>query len=392
MELSDWQPMVDVNLWGVIHGVHAVLPVMLRQGSGQIVNIASAAGLVPRPGMVPYATTKYAVVGLSTSLRCEVEDLGIRVNVVCPFNIATSIFKNTKFRNIDGEAMLAAVPLKQMPVDKCVTEMLRGIERDKAIISMPRFARFEWWLYRVFPRAASLLLRRRRSLFRDHRISPAAWRHGGQTVSRRILRGKVAWVTGASSGIGAALAHALAARGASLVLSARREDELRKVQATCANAERHLVLPLDMTESAEFESAVQKCWTSSAGSICSSIVRASASERMLPRRRSTSIAGSWRSTTSARWRSRNKFCRRCSAKHAGQIVVVSSLLGKFGAEPVGLLRFEACARWLLRFAPRRGGGERDHRDDDLPRICQHQCFAETRFKATARRTAKWTNK
>jgi NAD(P)-dependent dehydrogenase (short-subunit alcohol dehydrogenase family) len=172
LELSDWQPLVDVNLWGVIHGVHAALPVMLRQGQGQIVNIASAAGLVPRPGMVPYATTKYAVVGLSTSLRYEVEDLGIRVNVVCPFNVATSIFKNTKFRNIDGEAMLAAIPLKQMPVERCVAETLRGVSRNKAIISMPRFARFEWWLYRVCPRAASLLLRRRRSLFRDHRLTP----------------------------------------------------------------------------------------------------------------------------------------------------------------------------------------------------------------------------
>lgn len=172
LELSDWRPVVDVNLWGVIHGVHAALPVMLRQGQGQIVNIASAAGLVPRPGMVPYATTKYAVVGLSTSLRYEVEDLGIRVNVVCPFNVATSIFKRTKYRNIDGEAMIAAVPLKQMPVDRCVAEILRGVSRDRAIIAMPMFARFEWWLYRVFPRVASLLLRRRRSLFRDHRIKP----------------------------------------------------------------------------------------------------------------------------------------------------------------------------------------------------------------------------
>jgi NAD(P)-dependent dehydrogenase (short-subunit alcohol dehydrogenase family) len=173
LELSDWQPLVDVNLWGVIHGVHAALPVMLRQGQGQIVNIASAAGLVPRPGMVPYATTKYAVVGRSTSLRSEVEDLGVRVNVVCPFNVATPIFKNTKFRNIDGEKMLAAVPLKQQPVDECVEEMLRGVSRDQAIISMPRFARFEWWLYRHFPRVATrLLLRRRRTLFRDHRLTP----------------------------------------------------------------------------------------------------------------------------------------------------------------------------------------------------------------------------
>jgi NAD(P)-dependent dehydrogenase (short-subunit alcohol dehydrogenase family) len=175
LELSDWRPIVDVNMWGVIHGVHAALPVMLRQGSGQIVNIASAAGLVPRPGMVPYAASKFAVVGLSTSLRYEVEDLGIRVNAVCPFHVATAIFQNTKYRNIDPEGMLSAIPLRQLPVEQCVAQLLAGVQRNKAIIVMPRFARFEWMLYRYFPRAASLLLRRRRSLFREHRVttSPA---------------------------------------------------------------------------------------------------------------------------------------------------------------------------------------------------------------------------
>ncbi|MEX0612852.1 MAG: SDR family oxidoreductase [Pirellulales bacterium] len=172
IELSDWRPILDVNLWGVIHGVHAALPVMLRQGHGQIVNIASAAGLVPRPGMVPYAAAKYAVVGLSTSLRYEVEDLGIRVNVVCPFHVATSIFKNTTFRNIDGEAMVSAIPLRQLPVERCVEEMLVGVRKNRPIITMPRFARFEWRLYRYFPRAAALLLCRRRTLFREHRLQP----------------------------------------------------------------------------------------------------------------------------------------------------------------------------------------------------------------------------
>jgi NAD(P)-dependent dehydrogenase (short-subunit alcohol dehydrogenase family) len=171
LELADWRPLVEVNLWGVIHGVHAALPVMLQQRHGQIVNIASAAGLVPRPGMVPYATTKYAVVGLSTSLRYEVEDLGVRVNVVCPFHIATQIFGSTIFKNLDGEAMLRAIPFQAMPVDRCVAEILAGVSKDRAIIAMPRFARFEWWLYRHFPRIASRLLRRRRALFRKHRIS-----------------------------------------------------------------------------------------------------------------------------------------------------------------------------------------------------------------------------
>jgi NAD(P)-dependent dehydrogenase (short-subunit alcohol dehydrogenase family) len=172
VELADWQPILNVNLWGVIHGVHAALPVMLTQRHGQIVNIASAAGLVPRPGMVPYAAAKHAVVGLSTSLRYEVEDLGIRVNVVCPFHVATSIFKNTTFRNIDGEAMVSAIPLRQLPVERCVEEILVGVYKNWAVITMPRFARFEWRLYRYFPRLAALLLRRRRSLFREHRRQP----------------------------------------------------------------------------------------------------------------------------------------------------------------------------------------------------------------------------
>jgi len=174
LELADWKPIIDVNLWGVIHGVHAALPVMLDQESGQIVNIASAAGLVPRPGMVPYATSKYGVVGLTTSLRYEVEDLGIRVNAVCPFNVATSVFKNTVYKNLDHEAMLEAIPLRQLPVQQCVEQILTGVRRNRPIITMPRYASFEWWLYRMSPAAASILLRRRRNLFRNHRRSDSS--------------------------------------------------------------------------------------------------------------------------------------------------------------------------------------------------------------------------
>jgi short-subunit dehydrogenase len=71
------------------------------------------------------------------------------------------------------------------------------------------------------------------------------------------LAGKVVWVTGASSGIGEALAYELASRGAQLVLSARREEVLRRVQNACQRAGEHLVLPLDMLQPAAFEPAVQ---------------------------------------------------------------------------------------------------------------------------------------
>ena len=76
-------------------------------------------------------------------------------------------------------------------------------------------------------------------------------------MSVSTVTGKMVWITGASSGIGEALAYELAARGASLVLSARREAELRRVQAACQHAEEHLVLPLDMREQASFAPAIQ---------------------------------------------------------------------------------------------------------------------------------------
>ena len=62
------------------------------------------------------------------------------------------------------------------------------------------------------------------------------------------FKNKTIWITGASSGIGEALAQAFATEGATLILSARRESELARVRAACANADKHLVLPLDLTD------------------------------------------------------------------------------------------------------------------------------------------------
>ena len=90
--LDLWRRIIDVNLWGVIYGIHAALPIMRRQGGGHIVNTASFAGLVPPAYESLYCTTKHAVVGLSESLRFELGDDGIHVSVVCPGPVATAIF------------------------------------------------------------------------------------------------------------------------------------------------------------------------------------------------------------------------------------------------------------------------------------------------------------
>jgi NAD(P)-dependent dehydrogenase (short-subunit alcohol dehydrogenase family) len=89
MEL--WHRVVDVNLFGVVHGIRAVLPIMHEQGVGHIVNTASMAGLGVAPGVAPYFATKHAVVGLSESLFLELEALGspIGASVLCPGSVTT---------------------------------------------------------------------------------------------------------------------------------------------------------------------------------------------------------------------------------------------------------------------------------------------------------------
>jgi NAD(P)-dependent dehydrogenase (short-subunit alcohol dehydrogenase family) len=90
--LEDWRRVVEVNLMGVVHGVHAFVPRLLAQGRpAHIVNTASMAGLLPTAQLVPYSTTKHAVVGLSQSLNAELAPRGIRVIALCPGIINTPI-------------------------------------------------------------------------------------------------------------------------------------------------------------------------------------------------------------------------------------------------------------------------------------------------------------
>jgi len=88
-EMSDltyahWKKVIDVNLMGVIFGTLSAYKRMVRQGFGHIVNISSLAGLIGFPMNCPYATAKFGVVGMSTSLRQEAIKFGVNVSVVCP--------------------------------------------------------------------------------------------------------------------------------------------------------------------------------------------------------------------------------------------------------------------------------------------------------------------
>ena len=103
MSMKDWDWIVGINLMGVIRGVNAFLPYMLKRGSGYIINTSSGNGLVasepPVVAMegIAYSTTKFGIVGLSEGLYGYLRPLGINVSVLCPALVRTNLPNNSRF-------------------------------------------------------------------------------------------------------------------------------------------------------------------------------------------------------------------------------------------------------------------------------------------------------
>ncbi len=155
--IEDWNRIVDVNLRGVINGIQAAYKIMVAQGFGHIVNTASMAGLMPGPGAVGYATTKHAVVGLSTSLRAEAAQKGVRVSVLCPGVIRTPILEGGgKY----GRMLIDVPPeqvrqmwerLKPMSPNLFAEKVLDSVAKNRAIIIVPSWWKVFWWINRLSP-------------------------------------------------------------------------------------------------------------------------------------------------------------------------------------------------------------------------------------------------
>lgn len=156
LTLEHWHRVLDVDFYGVLHGMQAAYPVMASQGFGHIVNTSSAAAFFAAPGNAPYCAAKYALVGLSLSARLEGVDLGVKVSCICPGFVRSNVYRNAEVAGMTLPAdmtreQVAGAPAKMMDPARAAQVILDGVARNKALIVFPAVIRWARRLDRLLP-------------------------------------------------------------------------------------------------------------------------------------------------------------------------------------------------------------------------------------------------
>lgn len=144
---SEWQRMFDVNVMGVLNGIHAVLPAMKKRKGGTVVNVSSIAGRKTFPNHAAYCGTKFAVHAIGENVREEVADDGVRVITIAPGAVETELLSHTSSQEvIDGyqewkESMGGAIKPEdvacatlfayQQPQNVCIREIVIAATRQQ---------------------------------------------------------------------------------------------------------------------------------------------------------------------------------------------------------------------------------------------------------------------
>ncbi|MFI8234549.1 SDR family oxidoreductase [Streptomyces sp. NPDC085900] len=164
---EDWKKVLDVNLWGVIHGCRLFGRQMAERGQGgHIVNTASAAAYQPSRALPAYSTSKAAVLMLSECLRAELAGQGIGVSAICPGFVNTNITSTARFAGVDAEEekrrqkrTARLYGLRNYPPEKVADAILRAVVRNQAVVPVTPEARGAHLMSRFTPRALRAIAR-----------------------------------------------------------------------------------------------------------------------------------------------------------------------------------------------------------------------------------------
>ena len=155
--LEDFEWLMGVNFWGVVYGTMAFLPYLKKRPEGHVVNISSIYGIIPSPGNGLYCTSKFAVRGYTKTLIQEMQGTPIRVSIVYPGGIKTSIARNARINRTMFELPEEKVrqiyeeKIFRLTADKAAKIIISSIRRNKKRIRVGADAKALDWLMRLFP-------------------------------------------------------------------------------------------------------------------------------------------------------------------------------------------------------------------------------------------------
>lgn len=154
ISLDDWDWIVGINLKGVVHGCHFFVPRMVERKRGHVINISSILGIYPAPTVTAYVATKFAVLGLSQSLRAELAQHQIGVTAICPGMINTQIVADGRVRGMAGERrekVKAAFHKKGASPDLVAAAILDAVRTNPAVRTVGKDAALIHTLTRIAP-------------------------------------------------------------------------------------------------------------------------------------------------------------------------------------------------------------------------------------------------
>lgn len=163
LSLAEFDWLFRINFWGVVHGCKFFLPMLLRQQEARIVNVSSVFGLFGPPGQSAYVASKFAVRGLTDSLREELRGTSVRLTCVHPAGIATNIAQNARAgaatRQQEQEtAKKRYARVLRIPPEMAAGAIVEGIMADKDRVLIGRDAYRIDFLSRLMPARASAIL------------------------------------------------------------------------------------------------------------------------------------------------------------------------------------------------------------------------------------------
>lgn len=161
MNYNEIDKTLTVNLLATIHLTHTLIPLLKKNSSGNILNVASGAGLVSPGGMVAYGASKFGLVGFSEALHSELKEDKITVSVVCPGFVKTDLINNSankeNSKNNDLAPLNAMVQKEGDTPEKVAQAVIRAIEKNKTMIKVGALTKGGHLIKRFFPSLANYL-------------------------------------------------------------------------------------------------------------------------------------------------------------------------------------------------------------------------------------------